>query len=194
VDFLEVFENPSMMHAAVVHTPIALAMLGFPLLCISALLPKNQTLRIVTIVVYGLFAASAVAAVRSGEDAYAKVPSNFSQEVWEQIDTHEALGVAVQYPAVITFLFLLLTLVPLPRFRAFMIFAALASALFAAVLVTITAHYGGTLVYRHGVGFLTEEEVAAQAKPSVTCGTSTRFLTDTVLIVIRVPHPTATTT
>lgn len=152
LELLTIFDKPSMMHAAVVHIPITLIFLGVPLLILSGILHRNNTLRVLTFVVFAIAAVSAWMAEETGEDANRHVPLEIPAAVSAIRDQHMELGEKVPLVAAVTAVLVLLSLLPLKEARTGFLLLALVAAIMGSGLTAYTAHLGGTLVYDHGVG------------------------------------------
>lgn len=151
-DLFKVLSHPQSLHAACVHAPIILAMVG-ALLCTLALVTKgrNATIQVAACVCLAIVMASALVAANAGEKAFAQmgdVPAIARQTA----ATHRWMAERVWLLALLSLGAAALALSPRPR-------VALAGRGLAAVLacglaawVGLTAHHGGTLVYEHGVG------------------------------------------
>ena len=110
-DMLSILHKPSMLHSAVVHLPIALCTFGLGLLVLAAFLYRNQTIRAVAAMTYGVAAAAAYVAAISGAGANAHVPVNIPAMVSDIRDDHMDMGHKIQYAAAITGGLVLLSLV-----------------------------------------------------------------------------------
>lgn len=152
LEMFSVFSNPSMLHAAVVHLPIALLTLGIPLLLLAGVLHRNNTLRLVALLLYVTAAGTAWYGVETGEDANRHVPAEIPAEVSDIRDNHHDYAHLVLYAAAATAALILVSLVPLQEVRVLFMLLALVSAIGAAMLVAYTGHLGGQLVYEHGIG------------------------------------------
>jgi len=164
MNLLDTLSSPSMLHAATVHFPVVLAMLGVPLLALSAWFGKNVTLRLLTLATFVGLAVSCMVAEATGEGAYGVVPNELSQEIWDKIEEHEELAEQMKFLAAGVSLLLALSFIPVTVIRqTTMLFAGIGAVL-GAFLVTITAHHGGDLVYKHGVGTPAMHATAAEPK------------------------------
>ncbi|MBI2423123.1 MAG: hypothetical protein HYV27_09865 [Candidatus Hydrogenedentes bacterium] len=152
MDLFSIFRNPTLMHAAVVHLPLALAVFGFILLIVCALFHRNNAVRWITLLAYAVLVASTVVAFESGEGAQSKISSDAPQEVWELVNEHEDNAHLVQYLGIATTLLLAASLVPHLQVRAGMLLLATVSGLITLFFGAFTGHLGGTLVYQYGVG------------------------------------------
>jgi len=152
MNIFDVFTNPSMMHAAAVHMPIVLAMTGFLLVLASAIFDGSRTLRYITIINYVMLLGSVQYGITTGEEARAVVPNTLPQGIWDLVDAHEQMALRLRIFAFATLVFALFTLVPHVEFRKGMLLLTGAMAFVVALIVGATAHYGGILVYEHGVG------------------------------------------
>jgi len=161
-----------MLHAAVVHFPIVLAMLGVPLLVLCGIFYKNTTLRVLAAGLYLALVASAYVAVETGEEANRKVPANISAEASAERDEHHDLAERVVWLGAITFVFCLLSLLPFAEFRAAMLLLAVVMGIVTALNVAFTAHHGGNLVYKHGIGRPEPTAPAASAMPAPALATT----------------------
>ncbi len=149
---IETLFNPSMLHAAIVHMPIVLAMLGVPLIIASALFYHNNTLRFMTLLAFILLAGTAWFAEISGQRAMEEIPNTLSKEVWDLVENHESMAIWIKYVAGITSLFLLLSLFRHTQLRKGMLLLAACGSVITVLIITFSAHMGGTLVYEYGVG------------------------------------------
>lgn len=152
IEMLSVFNHPSMLHAAVVHLPIALLSLGIPLLLLAGVLHRNNTLRLVAFLVYALAAGTAWYGVETGEKANHNVPAEISAEISTIRDDHHDYAHLVMYAAAVTATLVLISIVPLQEVRVLFMLLALVGAIASAMLVAYTGHLGGQLVYDHGLG------------------------------------------
>ncbi len=165
MSILDTLTNPSMLHAALVHLPIALSMLGLPLVLLSAWLHKNATLRLLAVGLYVLMAATSYVAEETGEDARGKIPVDISSEIAHVVSDHEELAEKVKGLAAVTAVLLLLCFVNQESFRRAVSLFACCGALASAILVALAAHHGGELVYVHGIGTgLMDDHAARQPK------------------------------
>ena len=149
---IETLFNPSMMHAASVHMPIVLAMLGVPLIIASALFYNNNTLRFITFLAFVILAGSAWFAEISGQRAMAEIPNTLPGTVWDLVENHESMAIWIKYLAGLTSLFLLLSLFRHTHLRKGMLLLAACGSVITVIIIIFTAHMGGTLVYEYGVG------------------------------------------
>ena len=152
MNIFDVLSHPPMMHAAVVHLPIVLALTGFALLLACGVFEDNNTLRYLAVINFAVLAAATQYAIMSGEWSRAEVPNTQPQAVWDLIDAHDAMAHRVRIMALITLVFVVLALVPHREFRTGMLLLSGLGSFVTILLVTSTAHYGGMLVYNLGVG------------------------------------------
>ena len=168
MSILDTFSNPSMMHAAVVHLPIAVAMLGLPIAFVCALWAFKTQKRLPSIIVlicYLLLTGTAFVAEETGEDARDHVPSHISSEASDVLNDHESKAELVKVAALITAFFFLLTFLPGESFRNWMWIIGLTGSVLTVLLVAIAAHDGGALVYQFGVGTPYVNEAEATETP-----------------------------
>jgi hypothetical protein len=94
----------------------------------------------------------ALGAVWTGERAYDQVPRELPGDVWGIVLQHEAMAEQVWVFAAVTAVLLALSALPIRWFRGTVMALAMVASLATAGWVATTGHYGGTLVYSHGVG------------------------------------------
>ncbi len=150
--FLEEIYTAPMLHAASVHMPIALAVLGAPLALALLFLPRRHGLRALTVAAFALMAVSSFAAAQTGTAAREEVPNTLPTEAWETLDTHETLGLRVGWLGLSVAVLLAVGFVPQPVVRQAVSLFGFALSVVTFIVISITAHHGGELVYRWGVG------------------------------------------
>lgn len=170
MNLLDTLENPSMMHAAVVHFPIVLFFACVIATAAAVAFQRVLALRLVALGLFVALTASCYVAELSGEKAYGAVPGELPQVVWDQIHEHERLAETLKFVAGAGALLLLLSLIPHPYTRRGGTVMGLCAAVGGSVLCGVAAHYGGDLVYHHGVGTnllkkTLAEKAAAAAEP-----------------------------
>lgn len=152
LEMLSILDKPSMLHAAVVHLPIALVVVGIPMLVLSAIFHRSVALRLLTLLVYLSAAVSGWVAEETGEGANRHVPLEIPAAVSALRDEHMEMGERVPIAAAVVAVLVLLSFVPFKEARAGFHLLALVAAVISAGLTAYTAHLGGELVYDHGVG------------------------------------------
>lgn len=153
MSFIETLNNPSMVHAAVVHLPVALAVFGIPLVYLCATIAReNELLRWITVACYAALALTAFVAMQSGEGAMGKVPAQLPKEIWDEIQYHESLGEVVWMLGTATAALVALSAIRIRTLQATVMSLAMLASLGTGVWVAITGHHGGMLVYERGVG------------------------------------------
>ena len=168
-EMIDALNNPSMFHAIVVHTPIALATLGVPLIILMALVQRDKhTIRSLTLLAYGLLVVSALAAVNSGNEAMEALPPTQSAEVAALVQQHGDMAEWVAWMAGVTAIFIALSYVSVPKLRIAAVVLALISGAATAGWLSFTAHHGGMLVYKHGAGTPAMEHWGPRARPVET--------------------------
>jgi len=143
---------PDPLHPAIVHFPIVLILIGTAIAVLAVFVRRWHLPWIAaTLLICG--AAGAFAATWSGdvaEEAIGELPENVGQILEE----HEEWGERTRNAAILAAV-LAAAAASLGRFPIVSRSASVATALVAlgaAFCVTETAHYGGLLVYKHGVG------------------------------------------
>lgn len=149
---LETATDPRLTHAAVVHFPVALSVLGVPVALAVAWRPDSVALRRACALVYAALALSALVAVTAGEEAQAAMGA-VSLEGRAVIAEHARLARAVVWPSLLTAAgSVCLARARRPSIARTARLVVVAASLGTAALVGAVGHLGGTAVYRHGVG------------------------------------------
>lgn len=152
MNFAELLTNPSMMHAAVVHMPIAAVVFGLLFIGLSAVFHRNNTVRAVTALLFLIAVVSAYVGIETGENARDLVPNTVSKAISDQISAHAGHAENVLYASIFTLACLLISLIRVDTVRIVGLLLAAIGAVVANVFVAQTGHLGGTLVYNEGVG------------------------------------------
>lgn len=143
---------PDPLHPAVVHFPIVLLLLGAPLAVVSVFLRKWH-LPVLTAVVLSLGGAGAVVATWTGEEA-AELAGELSGNGEKTLDAHEEWGERARNAGLVAAVLAVISaaLGRRPVAGRALGAAAAIAALGAAFSVAQAGHYGGEVVYKHGVG------------------------------------------
>lgn len=157
---LDIFNEPSRLHAMIVHFPVVLAMLGVPLIvALMVTRGRSSMLRwlIVTLYVVGSF--TGFMAMQSGEGAVDQLSrvtdagGALTDEAMLELEKHEEMGGKLWWmmllPAAVT---ALTAIKRTPGELAAALVLALAVSVWTAGWAGLTGHHGGALVYDHGVG------------------------------------------
>lgn len=151
-ELLETMQNPQMRHAALVHMPIALSLLGLPvLIALVWSAGRNITLRWGAVAAYGLLAAAAFVAMQSGDAAEGGM-GKVSDEIHKLAHEHEEMAEKVWWMAIAVAALAGAAWVRQPLVARGGPIVATLLGVFLAGWLAQTAHLGGTLVYSHGVG------------------------------------------
>lgn len=148
----EVFQNPQMFHAATSHVPIALAILGIPLVLLALIMPKSHAVRWIAVGAYGLLILTALIAVNAGEAVEGNVAYDAPSAVIDDLDQHEWLAKKVWITGAAVAALLLISAIPHELVRRLSVTVALLASIVCAGWIATTAQHGGRLVYAHGVG------------------------------------------
>lgn len=172
-EFLEAINDPKMLHAISVHLPIAFAIAGVPLAFLSVIFHRSHALRWTAIGCYLALAGTAYAAVYTGEGAQAQVPNTAPQDIWDAVNIHEQYATNAWIVGLVTAGLLLVTAIPVRVIQVGMGLLGFLSSLVAAGWIAVVGHYGGMLVYKHGVGTpamaqYTEGALAPEEAPPAT--------------------------
>ncbi|MCP4645704.1 MAG: hypothetical protein GY851_34985 [bacterium] len=149
----QVLANPQMKHAIMVHLPVALAVLGVPLVLLASVIKtKRFGLRWFAALAYVVLIVAAVVTVESGEVALDVVPETVPQEARDVAHDHEEMAEKVWMFGLATAILLALTAVPNTTARRIFVALAILASLATAGWVGVVGYHGGVLVYDHGVG------------------------------------------
>lgn len=163
---MELPVSNSELHAILVHFPIALAIAGVPLVLVAAFAASGRVLRWVSVALYAAVALSAYAAYWSGEQARKLIPNTYPDAVWDILDAHEELAASVWIGAAITAVFLAIGASHYRWLRIPATTVAFVGSVMTATFVGTTGHFGGQLVYKHGIG--TPGAAALYGPPATT--------------------------
>ncbi len=149
---LEAMNDPQMKHAATVHLPIALSMLGVLLALLAAFLGgKSRTIAWTAFGAYVVLIFLARYAVGTGEDAHNDLNVAYPQ-INELVHEHEEMAEKVWLFALAVSVVLLVGALTKARVRIASAIIALILSMVTALWIGTTAHHGGTLVYAYGAG------------------------------------------
>ncbi len=160
---------PDPLHPAIVHFPIVLLLLGAPLAIIAIFLRKWHLPWLVALVLTTGAAGSIVATWTGGQDE--EVVGGISENADAILEHHEEWGERTRNVAVLAAALALLS-AALTRFPAASVSIGVLVAvagIASAVCVAQAGHYGGLLVYKHGVGINT---AAGANAPNTEAGNS----------------------
>ncbi len=163
-------QTPQMLHAAFVHLPIALAILGVPMVLFCAFsIQKGPTIRCLTLLMYVVMALMAYGAAYTGKGALGELASDTPSDVYEVVQRHAEMGEKIWIFAAVVAVSLAVTLVKSMTARVWFTVIALLLSLGTATWVVLAGHYGGTAVYRYGIGMPgdnTQEVLEGEAGPA----------------------------
>lgn len=141
---------PEPLHPAIVHFPIALLLVGTPL-SLLAVISRRWAIPSALILVLG--AAGAFLAVETGEREEHRLPKT-TGELHELFEKHEHAGKSARNFAFVAATLAVLS-VAVARWRMLARILTAATAIVALMTswhVAQAGHYGGALVYDHGLG------------------------------------------
>lgn len=152
----ESLNHPQQKHAAIVHMPVALSALGLLVLLAWAVTRgQSCSLRRCCVAIYLLAAITAWMGHESGQEAMARLDTaTMTQPALELLEKHEQMGDwAWRYFLLMTVV-MALTAIKAQHvlWRTAVVAVAVLAGLGMATYTAVTAHHGGALVYRHGVG------------------------------------------
>ena len=172
------WNNPPLWHAINVHLPLALGLLGVPLVCVVAIVRgRRPALRYGAILFYVALVGAAWFATWTGERAQERLPNVLPAGAWDQVNNHEWMARKLWIFAAATAV--LLAMSAIPRRWARQAFATLAvvASVTTGTWVILTGHSGGVAVYQYGLGTgaMQQPPVARAPKPAKsTAATSTK--------------------
>ncbi|MBM3290684.1 MAG: DUF1549 domain-containing protein, partial [Candidatus Hydrogenedentes bacterium] len=90
----------------------------------------------------------------TGHGAMDRIPNDHrvTQDVWKLVGQHEEMGEKVWIMALVVTAIVALSAVPVRVLRQTFVGVGMLAAIALAVWVAVLAHFGGTLVYQHGIG------------------------------------------
>jgi len=151
-----VLSDPQELHAVLVHLPVAGSIFGLVLAIILAVTRgRSHGVRWSCAAVYLIAAIVAFMAADIGGDAKVRLSemgATLTPQMVEHIETHEGLGQRVWIWLATTTILVALTAVTQKRVRTIAMVVAVLAGVFTLGWVTMTAYYGGSLVYGYGVG------------------------------------------
>jgi uncharacterized membrane protein len=150
-DIITSMQDPKLRHAALVHLPIGLSIIG-PGAGLAAIViqKRRDTLRWLTPAIYILLAASAFAAAQAGEQAVVGVGS-ISNDARSVLSQHTSLAEYLWLGALATAVAGGAAFLPSPRAKLVGLWAGLMCASGVAAWAGAVGHYGGTAVHVYGV-------------------------------------------
>ncbi len=146
---------PSPIHPAIVHLPIVLILIG-TMVAVAAVFVRRWHLPWLAAGLLLTGAAGAVAATWTGGNEQ-EIVGNISEQAEQILDQHEEWAERTRNVSILAAL-LAIGAAGVSRFpvtRKTLAVAAALVALSASYCVAATGHYGGQLVYKHGVGINT---------------------------------------
>lgn len=162
---LEILDNPHMTHAATVQFPIALGILGMPLVLLGAIVKMQWTqFRWVMVVWYLLLAGTGFLAVLTGEMVLAVLPVNITPDLRDMVSLHAQLAEILWILAVGAAILILLCGIKTDWFRATCSMLAVLVSLAAGAWSIFTGYYGISMVHEHGLGTPDKASIAAPAQ------------------------------
>jgi uncharacterized membrane protein len=151
-DLTSTFDNPQMMHAVLVHTPIMFAVIGLLLALCSVIFHKNSLYAKGAFLFFVLLALSSWLTSESGEKAEELIPNTLPAAYWDAINNHGAMAEKIWMFALAASLLSLAAFHKNPKIKWSAKGLMVLTALVANGWVAVTGHYGGELVYKYGIG------------------------------------------
>lgn len=152
-EFEHSWANPQLRHALIVHWPVVLSALAVVFLLALALTgARNHLLRGIALLLCVGVMVSGYLALDSGERAEHSVQVE-KGPARDTLETHEDLAEKVPLFGAILSALVLICFIPRPvALRRSAAWLAFLGSVITAGWIANTAHYGGHLVYEHGVG------------------------------------------
>lgn len=149
----ETLTSPQVLHAMIAHLPLALGMIGIPIVFIGAVLKMNNpTLRWVIFFVYVFMALVALPAAFTGSRALSAAQDTMPAATFAIAETHEWMaGKAWVLPLITAFL-VLICRTKQEWFRVSVATLAVLASVSAGIWIGATGYYGWNLVYGYGIG------------------------------------------
>ncbi len=146
------FSLPSPLHPALVHFPIVLILVG-AVVAVTSVFVRRRFLAVLSASLLAAAALGAAAAAWTGGEEE-EMAGELPPQAERTLDEHEDWGMATRNAALVaTVLAIVAAAVPrLVGFSRGLSSLAAAAALWASFCVAQAGHYGGQVVYRHGVG------------------------------------------
>jgi uncharacterized membrane protein len=153
-EIIDSFNDPQRLHATIVHLPIVLSVLTFVgVVMLIFTLGRSHRLRWGTAVMALLAAGLAWYATETGEAAeHAFNHDKLSEAAHEALEQHEFFAEYLWVGLIATSLILMISAANSKWVRSLTITLALLTSLATVAWVSAAAHYGGQMVYEHGVG------------------------------------------
>jgi uncharacterized membrane protein len=181
---LDVFSHPEMMHAAAAHMPVAFSILGVPLVLFAFVVARrNKGFLGAAAAWYVVLAVLGWLTGETGEKAREQVPPTIGADVADLIVTHASMADRLWIFAIVTAVFLAASLLKFPQrwspwiARTVMLVGILMSAATAGWVAQL-GHYGGELVYTHGIGTAMMHKATTPATTTAGGGEATGGSTD----------------
>lgn len=161
--------NASEAHAISVHFPVAMTGIGVLIVLAAALIPNDApALRRFSVAYYLVLALLSWLAVRTGEDAMARLSGQMPREIWDVINRHEDLAEKTCYFALGTAALIAFSFFGQRLFSRWMMALAIIASIATAAWVSYAGHLGGELVYTHGLGVESPADWKMPALPEGT--------------------------
>jgi uncharacterized membrane protein len=145
--------SPQQLHAILVHLPIAAAMIGLlMLLTLACSGGRSAGIRWTLVLVYLLGAGAGFLAGESGEQAAAQLRYPLVEAAQATLREHEKLAEPIWVGMLVMAVLVMCTATSSAGLRATVLTLATIVGLALTTWVGVTAHHGGQLVYRYGVG------------------------------------------
>jgi uncharacterized membrane protein len=152
-DFGDLSSNAPMLHATVVHLPVALAMLGLPFILAALVLgERSVAARVLAFAAYVALAGAALLAVKTGELATRLLPGTLPERLQEAVGRHQEMAEQVVWFGAVTAAIIALGFVRARRLRLAALSVAALSGVATLLWVAQTGRLGAKLVYGDGVG------------------------------------------
>jgi len=146
------FAAPATRHAALVHLPIAMSLLGVIVALLAATTRRSRVTKGIAIIWFLALAVTAYMATQSGERAQGALPPGLSEAAHLRLDQHAQMGDRVWLFAIAAAGLFAISLAPSTMVRATASALAFGAAIAGAGWTGLVGHHGGVLVYEYGLG------------------------------------------
>ena len=153
MDLTRTLASPHATHAASVHLPISLALIGLPLVLVAVIAPRRWPgLRMCAAIFYLLTSLLAVTAAFTGQRAATELVALANETVEAVVAHHRQLGLSATILPLITSVFLLASHFRVRSGGRILAGLAALSAFAFSVVMLYAGSSGGRLVYGFGIG------------------------------------------
>jgi len=157
------------LHAMVAYLPLALGVIGIPMVFIGAVVKMdNPTLRWVIFLVYVFMALLTLPAVFTGSHALSAAQATMPSATFSIVETHEWMAEKAWICPLITAFLVLICRTKQELFRSAVATLAVLASVVTGIWIGIIGYHGWNLVYGYGVGTPAQMEYLPTQPPDVS--------------------------